>query len=54
MKLQKALPPRAVEAARQLAFQREFDLALKQRRRIFYAKFKRLQRVEVRHARKGE
>jgi hypothetical protein len=43
MKLGEALPPAQQEAMRQAAYAREFSLALKQRRRIFYAKMKRAQ-----------
>ena len=45
MRLGKALPPAQREAARQLAFAREFELALKQRRRIYYARIKKVQHV---------
>ncbi len=50
MKLEKALSPAQREALRQAAYQREFELALKQRRRIFYSKFRGVRRV----ARKSE
>jgi len=40
MRIGMALPPAKVEALRQDAYQREFELALKQRRRIYYAQMK--------------
>jgi len=53
MKLSEAMPPASAEALRQAAYAREFELALKQRRRIFYARFKRVQKKVPRVDLKG-